>query len=288
MALNVYLTFYKRYTAAQLKSLEWKYFLGCYGIPLIPSIILLCIHTNELGRVYGPAVVYKNTTRFLDVLFGWFLNSFGVGLSISGGFCVLRCFMDPSGIAFCPKIWMNSYFHRFIISGTFSIFIIVGRDVFRMNRKFRSDAMPPTPKRCSSSLLSTCTKTTIVEVQSSPRASDRLYNSPPKNAYIPATPTSQCGDYAIRVESNPQPRSPRIAADVNMTATMRSYLRCSFLFFIALVVTWVWLPPHFIIPSQILPNSESKLLIENLSSHPALIGSTLWFTPTQQAIPWTC
>jgi hypothetical protein len=59
MALNVYLTFYKGYTAAQLRSLEWKYFLGCYGIPLIPSIVLLCFHTQDKGRIYGPATVLK-------------------------------------------------------------------------------------------------------------------------------------------------------------------------------------------------------------------------------------
>ncbi|KAI9866280.1 MAG: hypothetical protein M1813_001402 [Trichoglossum hirsutum] len=38
MACNVYLTFFKKYNSAQLKKLEWKYFLACYGIPFPPAV----------------------------------------------------------------------------------------------------------------------------------------------------------------------------------------------------------------------------------------------------------
>jgi hypothetical protein len=38
MACNVYLTFFRKYNAAQLKKLEWKYFLACYGIPFPPAV----------------------------------------------------------------------------------------------------------------------------------------------------------------------------------------------------------------------------------------------------------
>jgi hypothetical protein len=61
MALNIYLAFYKGYTAVDLKRLEWKYFLACYGMPLIPSITLLCIKTKAGGRIYGPAEVCNGT-----------------------------------------------------------------------------------------------------------------------------------------------------------------------------------------------------------------------------------
>ena len=56
MAFNVYLTFYKRYTVAQLRSLEWWYSLVCYGMPTIPSLTMLLVHTKRRERVYGPVI----------------------------------------------------------------------------------------------------------------------------------------------------------------------------------------------------------------------------------------
>jgi hypothetical protein len=38
MACNVYLVFFKKYSSAQLRKLELKYFIACYGIPSIPAI----------------------------------------------------------------------------------------------------------------------------------------------------------------------------------------------------------------------------------------------------------
>lgn len=57
MAVNIYLTFYRRYSAEDLKKLEKWYFALCYGLPLILAIILSVIKTAERGRVYGPALV---------------------------------------------------------------------------------------------------------------------------------------------------------------------------------------------------------------------------------------
>ncbi|KAJ6109860.1 hypothetical protein N7486_002095, partial [Penicillium sp. IBT 16267x] len=79
MALNVYLTFFYRYDSKQLRQLEWKYAVGCYGLPFIPAFIYFFIHTPTRGRVYGPAVIWCSVTMPWDflrvaVLFGpvWF------------------------------------------------------------------------------------------------------------------------------------------------------------------------------------------------------------------------
>ena len=61
MALNIYLALYKGYSATQLRSLEWKYFLACYGLPLIPAVMYFFIKTKDRGRVYGPALVHRST-----------------------------------------------------------------------------------------------------------------------------------------------------------------------------------------------------------------------------------
>jgi hypothetical protein len=57
MACNVYLTFYHKYEAVQLRKLEWKYLVFCYGLPCIPAIIFLFIETEERGKVYGSGLV---------------------------------------------------------------------------------------------------------------------------------------------------------------------------------------------------------------------------------------
>ena len=57
MAVNVYLTLFKKYNAQQLKAVEWKYHLACYGVPFIMALVLLFVESQEKGKVYGPAVV---------------------------------------------------------------------------------------------------------------------------------------------------------------------------------------------------------------------------------------
>ena len=37
MACNVYFVFFWKYDAKQLRSLEWKYILFCYGVPFISA-----------------------------------------------------------------------------------------------------------------------------------------------------------------------------------------------------------------------------------------------------------
>ncbi|KAI9756842.1 MAG: hypothetical protein M4579_003678 [Chaenotheca gracillima] len=57
-AVNVYLTFKKRWNADDLKALEWKYVLLCYGTPLIPAVIYFFIHSKNGTPVYGPAEIW--------------------------------------------------------------------------------------------------------------------------------------------------------------------------------------------------------------------------------------
>lgn len=57
MALNIYLAFYRKYTAEDLMKLEKWYFSACYGLPLCLAVALQLIKTDDRGRVYGPAQV---------------------------------------------------------------------------------------------------------------------------------------------------------------------------------------------------------------------------------------
>ena len=60
MAINVYMTLFRKYNAQQLKDLEWKYHIMCYGVPFVIALVYIFIETPAKGRIYGPATV-RNT-----------------------------------------------------------------------------------------------------------------------------------------------------------------------------------------------------------------------------------
>ncbi|EKD20859.1 cyclic-AMP receptor-like protein [Drepanopeziza brunnea f. sp. 'multigermtubi' MB_m1] len=57
MALNVYLTFYKRFTASRLRKLERYYVPCCYGIPLIIASALLLVKPYRVDHFYGNEIL---------------------------------------------------------------------------------------------------------------------------------------------------------------------------------------------------------------------------------------
>jgi hypothetical protein len=65
MAINVYLTFCRKYNQSDLRSLELKYGIFCYGAPFVPALVYLFINTPEKGKIYGSAVVGVSSLRLL-------------------------------------------------------------------------------------------------------------------------------------------------------------------------------------------------------------------------------
>ena len=57
MALNVYLTFFRSYTANDLRRLEKWYFLACYGVPFLPALVYVVVQSAMQVGIYGNAVV---------------------------------------------------------------------------------------------------------------------------------------------------------------------------------------------------------------------------------------
>ena len=57
MAINVYLTLFKKYNAQQLKALEWRYHIMCYGTTFVVALAYLFIRTPARGSMYGEATV---------------------------------------------------------------------------------------------------------------------------------------------------------------------------------------------------------------------------------------
>ena len=58
MALNVYLVFFRGYTVSQLRALDVRYLLVCYGMALVPALVFVFVDTPDQGHVYGPAVIW--------------------------------------------------------------------------------------------------------------------------------------------------------------------------------------------------------------------------------------
>ncbi len=58
MAVNVYMTFFYNYGERDLRRLEKWYFLSCYGVPLLPAVVYLCINTPDRGHMYGNATIW--------------------------------------------------------------------------------------------------------------------------------------------------------------------------------------------------------------------------------------
>lgn len=58
MALNVFLTFYYKFGAEQLRRLEKYYFICCYGVPLLPALAFLFVQKEGKGKMYGNATLW--------------------------------------------------------------------------------------------------------------------------------------------------------------------------------------------------------------------------------------
>lgn len=57
MAINVYLTVYRKYDVKRLHKMELVYLLVCYGTPFIPAFTYIFVRHNG-QRVYGDAVLW--------------------------------------------------------------------------------------------------------------------------------------------------------------------------------------------------------------------------------------
>lgn len=96
MAFNVYLTFFHKYDARQLRTLEWKYIVFCYGTPFIPAFVYFFISTEGKGKIYGSATVSPVLSSLAWIALTSRTSS-GVGLRSNGTFSVWLSSMAPSG-----------------------------------------------------------------------------------------------------------------------------------------------------------------------------------------------
>lgn len=121
MACNVYLTFFHKYNSEQLRHLEWKYVLCCYGLPFIPAFAYFFIRTQARDRVYGSAIVCSLNLLYLspDLLI---LFKLWCWVALPWDFLRIAVFYGP--------VW-------FVISLTFAIYLRAGSLIYQKRRQLR-------------------------------------------------------------------------------------------------------------------------------------------------------
>ncbi|KAI4243462.1 MAG: hypothetical protein L6R40_003464 [Gallowayella cf. fulva] len=208
MAINVYMTLFKKYNAQQLKSLEWRYQIMCYGLPFVVALVYLFVDPPDRGKIYGDATLWC-----------W----------ISIKWVILR-------IALCYiPAWIA-------ILVSFTLYVISGREIFEKRQQLRAFHTSP-PNLVVNPFTSF--KTTEVEITSELANLSRNHDqysikisssamSPTfsdSTTIMPPTPTSAA---AVQYRTN------RAAMEANTAAW--GYTKVALLFFVSLLVTWVTSP----------------------------------------------
>ncbi|CAG8981925.1 hypothetical protein HYALB_00009182 [Hymenoscyphus albidus] len=177
MALNVYLTFYYKYDKHQLKRLEYVYLVACYGLPIAPAIVFLCIKSADKGRMYGDATLWC-----------WISNSWDVFR--------IALFYGP--------VWL-------IIFITLIIYARAGKDIWAKRQQLKKMLTPPSqPTLVEDPFTSESEKMGIArtvdvfidheDLARSPRYSPAgsTYSKEPRAIEYPLSPESQAEQKAIK------------------------------------------------------------------------------------------
>ncbi|KAI9880727.1 MAG: hypothetical protein M1830_001010 [Pleopsidium flavum] len=215
MACNVYLTFFHKFNACQLRRLEWKYFVACYGLPMIPAITYLCIDNSSRGKIYGPATLWC-----------W--------ISIEWDFLRVAVFYGP--------VWL-------VIVVTFTIYARAGKEIFKKRQQLRNVSQTP-PFTVIENPFISC-KTTEVHISNEPAGLVRNDSQTSlcddhgnrMQGYNPYTVTVEIGSGSSETTPPRTSGSRRAFHGSNAANEANSaawgYTKCAMLFFISLIVTWV-------------------------------------------------
>ncbi|RPA83044.1 hypothetical protein BJ508DRAFT_207609 [Ascobolus immersus RN42] len=207
MAMNVYLTVFKKYPSSRLQQLEIPYIIICYGVPLIPAFVFLFIETESKGPLYGNAVLWC-----------W----------ISADWQYLRI------AAFYGPVWVVLLF-------TFSVYLMAGRVIFSLRgslRMFAKDQASGSETAVSRSRYrdSTVVKPGAVGTNHSIQMQTQTVCE--TNTIIGQAVPAIGPTYSVAIEGGSDARwRQRSAIEANTAAW--AYCRCALLFFLALLITWL-------------------------------------------------
>ncbi|RDW93180.1 putative cAMP receptor-like protein [Aspergillus mulundensis] len=249
MAFNVYLTFFRKYNSEQLRRLEWKYVLLCYGLPFIPAFTYFFIRSESRGKVYGSAILWCWVAPTWDVL-------------------RIAVFYGP--------VW-------FVIFLTLSIYARIGKLVWRRRRQLREAGGLDTTIDLSIPDDPPFSKITEIRIaREDATAAEAGPSVEPDSSFSciqshrPYSVNVQAGSHHLELEPirSPEPptdqppnreyRNSRTVSGVNSAAW--AYTKYAMLFFVALLVTWVKLSSFAVFHQQSTAYMHSFAL-----KHPTLV-----------------
>ncbi|TVY49277.1 hypothetical protein LOCC1_G002063 [Lachnellula occidentalis] len=209
MAVNVYLVFFRGYSTGQLRNLDFYYLIASFILSFIPAITFVFISNPSQGPVYGPAIIW--------------------------------CWITPSWD------WMRIVFLYAIvwvaIVFAFVVYAMTGKVIWNKRRHLDGFLNP----------LNENPFTQIVTTEIEITHQERFFVKEDDEAPITSErPVEQFTPYSVNVQVDPQaqPKQPMPApmrmrgitrdiaeAETNPDAWL--YARVAFLFFLALLITWV-------------------------------------------------
>ncbi|KAI1414284.1 family A G protein-coupled receptor-like protein [Hypoxylon sp. FL1857] len=230
MAFNVYLTFYHKYDAARLRSMEIYYLLLCYGIPFVPAIAYVFVRTESAGRMYGNATLWC-----------W----------VSNGWDIFRI------ATFYAPVWV-------VILITMFIYLRTGGEIYKKRKQLRefgasSSAHDPEALTMDDPYSVKTTEVTVTSESAEESANGidlaplGRYAPRPKPAYSVTISSDnngrmQQGGITLPAQSavpptpstaRAQAKSQKRRANYEANNAAWSYSKCALLFFTALLVTWI-------------------------------------------------
>ncbi|TVY15055.1 hypothetical protein LARI1_G007555 [Lachnellula arida] len=208
MAINVYLVFFRGYSTDQLRSLDFYYLLACFALSFIPAITFVFISSPSRGHVYGPAIIW--------------------------------CWISPNWD------WMRIVFLYAIVWAAivfaFAVYAMAGKVIWN-KRRHLDGFLNPLNENPFTQIVTTEIEIThqerfiVKEDDETQITSERPKHFDPYSVNVQVDPTAQPG------RPMPAPMRMRgITRDIAESETNPDawlYARVAFLFFLALLITWV-------------------------------------------------
>ena len=260
MAINIYLVLFKNWSTRQLRSLDQMYLIATYGISLIPAVVFIFVNTRSRGKVYGPAVVSSHLLAIVidsglptNNNIALVLDIWTMGISSHRRPLWFHVVCRPENKPW--KIFLHTYiFSRIAVIIAIIIYIMAGIQVYK-KREALSGFLNPFNESPFTAVMTT-TEVTVTSEDIEQHRQQR--NKSESELQVQEVGRGQEGydPYSVNIEiGRPEPaqrpRRPSRPAVFRLPAMTRRialsednaeaflYARVAFLFFVALLITWV-------------------------------------------------
>ena len=232
MAINVYLAFFRSYTIQQLRELDVRYLLACYGLSFIPAFVFIFI--SWPNPIYGSATIWC-----------W----------ISPNWDFLRLIVLYA-IVWYVKTWLSIYNGsltqqpRLALLLSLIVYIMAARVIYKKRHELEG-FLNPWNESPFANMITTEIKVTTEDKTTLTGSHRSDQEGQPVGLEIESEAND--GAYSVNIEVGRNPSQGAIPAALNIRSVTRDvaaneanaeawlYARVAFLFFFALALTCEYL-----------------------------------------------